>query len=479
MKPHHRRAIAVVLLLASICLPAHISLAEQESGEARLDLSHVLASVERQYPPLLMAMIERDITGGRLQSAHGVFDLGLFAKLYANPAGYYQYGTLDVGVEQFTGLWGSTIFGGYRLNRGDELPTYYSNRTQEGGEPRVGLNVPLLRDGSIDRRRANLRKAEIDRDLADPFIARQRLEVIRAATVAYVSWVAAGQRWQLAESLLQLAKDRTDALNQQSQAGLVARIVLTDNERLVVAREIGVVQARRRFEAASLALSLFYRTDAGDPVLASRERLPSDFPKPDPVDRTQVAADIASALRRRPELQRLQLTLDKLQVDQKLARNQMQPNLDVGVTVSQDIGDKTYFDKSQFELQAGLEFKLPAQRREAQGRLAEVSAQIEQVSNDLRFARDRIRMEVEDTLSAVFAAQEQIQQTTRNVSLALELQSAEEERFRRGAVDLLALQIREQAAYDAQILGVDALAELARAIADYRVAIAAALSSSS
>lgn len=465
--------------LAAIALAIAIGAAAPSIGaEAPLTQDEVLASVSRRYPPLLAALIERDIADGRLQSARGAFDLNLFSKVYGNPAGYYQYGTVDVGAEQFTGLWGSTIFGGYRLTFGDVLPEYYWNRTQGGGEPRVGFNLPLLRDGAIDRRRANLSKAEIDRALADPLVARQRLDFLRAGSIAYVNWLAAGYRWQLAEDLLRIAAERTDGLERQAKAGLIAPIVLTDNRRLVISREIGVVQGRRRFEAAALAMSLFLRNENDEPLVASRARLPKDFPTVEPVARGAVEADIDRALARRPELARLELALDKLDVDRRLARNQMKPNLDAAVTLSQDFGEKIYFDKSDFEVQAALELKMPFQRSEAKGRLAEVESQIDQVSNEQRFARERIRTEVLDVYSAVAAAHEQIQQTRLNADLALELQSAEEERFRKGAIDLLALQLREQAAFDAQTLAVDALAEYFRALADYRAATAAALSTS-
>ncbi len=101
-----------------------------------------------------------------------------------------------------------------------------------------------------------------------------------------------------------------------------------------------------------------------------------------------------------------------------------------------------------------------------------MNAQLEQLINDERFARDRIAAEVRDAASALAAAHEQIQQARLNASLAAELQAAEAERLRRGASDLLALQLREQAAFDAKVTEVDALAEYFRALADYRAATA-------
>lgn len=440
-----------------------------------LDLSAVLGSVRSQYPPLLAVLVERDIAAGRLESAQGAFDLNVIARLYGVPAGFYRYGTADVGVEQFTGLFGSTVFGGYRITRGDRLPDYYWNRTQGAGEPRVGVAIPLLRDGSIDRRRAAILAARLDQELADPAIARQQIEFVRAATVSYFNLIAAARRWELAEELLRIANDRTAALERQADAGLVPRIVLTDNRRLVVAREIGVVQARRRFEGAALTLSLFYRTADGEPIVATRGRVPGAFPDVRPADLGDRDSGVERALAHRPELRRLELEREKLEVERALARNQMQPNLDARVALSQDFGEDLYPDKSDFEVEVGVEFRLPVQRREATGRVAELDGRLDQMSAEQRFARERIGAEVADVHSALLAAHEQLSKTHLNAELALELQSAEEERFRRGAVDLLALQIREQAAFDAQTLAVDAVAEYFRALADYEAATAVEL----
>ena len=462
-------------LLLTCVLSASASAETNVFPRSTLQLGEVLASVTNQYPPLLAALIERDIAAGRLKSAQGTFDFNVFARLFGTPAGYYESGTVDTGFEQFTGIWGSTVFGGYRLTRGDVLPDYYNNRTEGGGEIRLGLRVPLLRDGAIDRRRAAVLKARLDKELADPFIRRQQLDFIRAGTVAYYNWQAAGERLRVIEGLFRIANERTSALTNQVGSGLLPRIVLTDNQRLVVARHIGVVQARRRFEAAALALSLFFRAPDDEPVVAQRDQLPLEFPAVTASIEPQLEVALELAVQSRPEIVRLELATKKLEVDRRLAKNQLRPNLDAGAMASQDFGEKIYPDKAEFELQAGLELRFPLQRNEAKGRLSEIEGQLEQVANEQRIAQDRIRNETRDAYSALMAAHEQTQQASLNVQLARELQAGEEERFRRGASDLLALQLREQALFDAEILVVDTLAEYFRALADYRAATAADL----
>ncbi len=437
-----------------------------------LGLPDVLRSVTNQYPPLLAALIERDVAAGRLRSAEGTFDFQTFARAFGNPTGFYENWTTETGFEQFLGAWGSSVFGGYRLNRGDLLPDYDKNRTETGGEFRLGVRVPLLRDGSIDRRRAAVLKARLDRELADPFILRQQLDFVQAATRAYFGWLAAGQQLAFAEDLLRVARDRATALERQVGEGLLPRIVLTDNQRLVVARDLARVRGRRAFEAASLALSLFYRDTLDEPVVAGRDRLPPEFPEPGAPSADALEADIAAAVRARPEMRRLELAAEKLRVDERLARNNLLPSLDAVVAGSQDVGASRYKDKDEFELDAGIEFRLPLQRREARGRLEEAQAGLERVDTEILFARQRIEAEVRDAFSAWQASWEQVSQAQLNVELARELQEAERTRFEQGAADLLALQIREQAAFDARVSAAGTLADCFRAIAAYRAAAA-------
>ncbi|MFM7604617.1 MAG: TolC family protein, partial [Prosthecobacter sp.] len=203
-------------------------------------LAEVLASVQSQYPPYLAALIEQDIANGRVRQAQGAFDLNLNAGGTMNLAGYYDGRTGYTMLEQPLPFWGGSVYGGYRLSSGF-LPNYNKDRTGVDGEGVLGFRIPLLRDGTIDRRRASLWQAQIDQELADPIILRQYLDFIRASTISYYTWVASGQRLVLAEELFRIAKDRDSAIAEQVKKGASAPIVQVDNQRLVVSREIATV----------------------------------------------------------------------------------------------------------------------------------------------------------------------------------------------------------------------------------------------
>ena len=463
----HRLLVAVVswLLVASI--------AKADGSRDLLFLPQVLESVRTLYPPYLVVLIEQDIANGRTRQAMGAFDLTLSNDAYLNPAGYYNGSTNETLFNQPLPFMGGSVYGGYRLSSGI-LPDYNKDRTGEHGQAILGFRIPLLKDVRIDERRADLWKARIDQELADPVILRQYLDFVRAAQIAYYNWFAAGLQLALVEEVLQVAKDRDSALAIQIEKGASAPIVRVDNRRLVVIREIAVIQALRRFQATSIELSLFYRNrETAEPIVTTRFQVPGAFPKLTDPDESVVAADLAKAMIARPEVRRLDLLVEKNDIDLQLARNGLLPKLDIGAEAYQSLDSKRPKDIDQTEVDAMIRFSVPLQRREAKGKVEAVQGKADQLTRERQFACDRIAADVRDSFSALVAAYDGVQQSVVNVDLARQLEQAELERLEQGVTDLLALQIREKASYDARLLEVEARAAYFRARANYEAATAA------
>ncbi len=472
-----RRAVVGATLVAwAAFVPA--SLGAQDAGLAAeqgvpLLWEDVAVGALGWYPPLLIAELERAIAEGRLREARGAFDLDLFAKVGGTVDGFYEYTETSAGLEQFTGLWGSTVYGGYRLTTGETLPDYYDNRTFDDGELALGLRIPLLKGGPIDPARAGIERAELELEAVAPVVARQRLDLVRGAYVAYHDWVAAGEKLALARELLQLALDRTAGLEAQVESGLRADIDLVDNEGLVVSREIAVVEAERALREASVVLSLFlFRPDPElGPLIPGEERLPPTLLVPD-VPPPDLEAGLARALVYRPELAVLALDVARADVARRLAVGDALPTLDARVEATRDFGAELYGDLAREELTAAVEFKLPVQRRAETGKQLQAETKVEVARTKLRFGREKVSADVRTAAADLEAALEQVDRAEVAGDLAEQLRAAEAERFAAGASDLLALQLREQAAFDALVKLVETRLKLHVALADWRAAIA-------
>jgi outer membrane protein TolC len=465
------RTLALFCTTLLAVAPSHSAAPNPPASTRKLFLTDILQEVKSLYPPLLAALIEQDIATGRVRQSMGAFDTNLAAGGTTYPSGYYEgrsgFATLDRPFQN----WGGNAYAGYRLSSG-YLPDYNKDRTGSDGEVILGFKVPLLRESTIDRRRANLWKSQIDRELADPFILRQHLDFIRAGTIAYFNWLGTGQRLRLAEELLRVARERDEAIATQVKNGAAAPIVQVDNQRLVVSREIGVIQAQRRFEAAAIELSLFHRDGNAAPILAPRTQLPDDFPAHPAPSTSSLDSDIQLANNNRPEIRRIQLSMQKTVIDLRLAGNDTLPNLDLSAKIGHALSNQLPKNLDRTEAETRLEFRLPLERRDARGRQDVAKAEISRLELDSTFAKDRIAAEVRDSHSALVAAHQALLKTRLNVDLARRLEEAENEKIRQGAADLLALQIREQATFDAKVIEVDALNEYFRSQANYRAATA-------
>lgn len=432
-----------------------------------LDLDEVLGSIDR-FPATVAAAEERRIAAGESLAARGSFDPVVRARGLVDVIGYYRNQVFDVSIEAPTPLWGATFIAGYRVGLGD-FPIYDGKlATNASGEVRAGLSLPLLRNGPIDRRRANIERAKVGERIADEGVRLQRLELERAAMARYWEWVGAGFRWRIARDLLALAEARQAQLVARVAAGDIPDIERLENERALRQREAQVVAARRGVEQAAIELAVFLRDQNGGPLPPPVTRLPDRLQEPASAS-LPIESAVLDSLRLRPERRRLSLFVEQQDVERRFARNQLLPGVDVFGLVSRDFGagEKS---RSQTELELGIQVDLALLFRGARGRLEVAEGQLARANAQLRLLERRIEAEVRDISSALRAGRERLALVRRELELATALAKAELERFELGDSTLLLVNLREQAAAEAGVREVDAMVDLHRANAQFRLA---------
>lgn len=437
-----------------------------------LTLEALLESVRRNYPPLLAALFDQDVADAELLAALGKFDLRLSANFETDQFGFYNNNIAGAFLEQATPYQGLRYYSGYRVGRGS-FPSYEGKlQTRQDGEFETGFRLPLFRDRTIDQRRADLRRAEIGRAVANLGIQQQQLIVNQLATRRYWSWVAAGQRYQVAKSLLDIALARDQILRDSFEAGQIPRVEVIDNNRAILQRRSSLVEAERLLQLTAIDLSLFYRDANGQALLPEANQLPALFPAVAEFPEDRLSADVTLALRRRPELQRLISQGDQLRVEAQLFRNQRLPAVDLGVGFYNGFGDANRVLRGPQEVRTGVNFDLPLQRREATGKLASTEAKLMQLEQRERFLRDQIVAEVQDAMSGVRAAFQRVQLIRQEIDVARQLEELERDRFQLGDSTLFLVNLREQTTADAQNREVSAIADYFLALALYDLAIA-------
>lgn len=446
-----------------------------QNGEP-LGLDSVLASIDRHYPLIDAARRDVQAADAELMSARGAFDPAVRVRADGAPVGYYQNGRVDVMLEAPTPAWGTTLFTGYRASFG-KFPIYDGKyETNQYGELRVGVSVPLIRNGPTDRRRVGITKAELGVPLSSAGVKQARIEAARIGAFRYWEWVAAGQRMRVAKELLTLAQKRDQAMVDRVHAGDLARIDRVDNHRAVLNRQGNVVAAKRSMQAAAIELSIYLRDEKGTPIVVGDDRLPPSFPQLDAVadeqDVMRRGRDTSLALKNRPELERLRLQREQLRVERDLAKNQGLPAIDIVAMVSQDFGPGSP-TREPTVIEGGVSVDIPTLNRVARGRRLVAEANMARLDAQARLAADRIGAEVADALSALAASRERVRVAREEIALAHEVEEAERTRFSLGDSNILTVNLREQASAEASLREIDAQLDNQRAQAAYRAALAA------
>jgi outer membrane protein TolC len=152
-----------------------------------------------------------------------------------------------------------------------------------------------------------------------------------------------------------------------------------------------------------------------------------------------------------------------------LAENDMQPRLDFNVEMAQPFGTIGEGGVSRDDPEAivGFTFSVPLENRRAKGKVASSRAKLRALEAEQQRTVETLRIELNALLAALQAARELEQLALLEVEQTTELRLAEIRRFENGASDFFLVNVREQAAANAEIKLVNARADLAVAQARY------------
>jgi len=446
--------------------------AAPETPAGTIAVVDVARSIHTTFPMLEAAYQESQIAAGKQVTAWGAFDTKFKASTENGPLGFYENYRHNAGLSRPI-YEGGELFGGYRAGRGDFEPWYLERETNEGGELKAGVNLPLLRNREIDQRRADLWRANYDRERADPEIRSQLILFVRDGSIAYWKWIAAGRQYEIGKAALALARDRNEKIAVRVEVGDVDPPVLQDNLQAIAKREAKLIDLERKLQQAAFKLSLYYRGFDGTPVVLTESQR-TDFPQPVALNSSQLQSDIAMAIAERPEIAVLEALRKRVSVDSAEARNDMLPTVNAQVIGSQDMGSPTSSkrDKSQFQLEAGVFVEVPLERRKARGKLQTANGKLLQIAAKRRYVEDKIQAEIQSVHAASSAAFQRLEKARESKRLAEYMATVERRKFVLGESNLLSVVLREQYAIEAAEAEVNALFEFFAAQANYNAAMA-------
>jgi outer membrane protein TolC len=346
----------------------------------------------------------------------------------------------------------------YRRGLGSSIDP--SAFTSQIGETRFGVSFSPLQGLTTSKRRAALSKARLEPRRAEALQAQGRHRLLLDATRAFWTWVEARRILQVNRELLDLATRRRNLVIRQANAGETAAVDSVEAKLAVVSREGKVAAARRKAEEARATLSVFLWNADGTPSSARYD--PPALPAPPTASDSATAA--TTALSQRPELKEIALKQQQMQVEQRLARERLRPDLKLEAQVVSY--DDSPFDVNDVKLGFTIDQPLFFRGGRSEAERAEIETQA------LRFKRDltqqKVRADVDAALVALRQSRRRVSAAERRVELARRLQQAEQRRFELGESTLFLVNQREQAFAEAREERVAARIAALQAYATYQ-----------
>ncbi len=419
-------------------------------SNSTLNLHEVLDSARQHYPKIREAKLKLQQVHASRLSAEGAFDIKISQEMRKRTSGFYDGFYANQKIIKPLRYANAKVFAEYRISEGI-FPVYEDQFvTLDRGELGVGVSFSLLRDREIDAYRLTLKNADLDiltETLKQNAVLNQ---VLFSASLAYIEWLSAVQQLSVYKQLLVNAKARQDAIYKRIKLGYSARIDLLDNEQNVLKREALLLKVKNEVAMRAMDLALYWRDDNGRP-----KKIPQDMTPALPAFILSEAFSnmdhmLTQALSAHPDIQYVENAILKENNKQLLFKNELKPNADMIMKLSQDAGDGSA-TREGFESYVGFEFSMPLERRKAKGKIIKSSAKIE----ELQFVRQRLSEALKVTLHQskmkYVNASEQAKLTEKRAAITQTLLEQEKSRFNQGASDAFMLNLREKDMAEAKI----------------------------
>ncbi|MEM0998089.1 MAG: TolC family protein [Bacteroidota bacterium] len=379
-----------------------------------------------------------------LRKARGFFDPYIYGDYVGKRfKGKNYYQKLETGVKVPT-WFGIQFFGGYENNAGEFLNPEAD--VPDVGLAKAGIEFNLGRGLLIDKRRAELLKAQWYPQITE---AERRIvlnSLVVEATAAYWKWWVAWHQMEVYDNAVGLAEIRFRGVKQGYLSGDEPAVDTLESFIQLQTRQFSLNDARVKYAQAAFILSSLLWDDSGVPLVLSDGVQPPEEPIGSQAPLADSLPEIPDLLLQHPELLSLEYKQEQLRVDRRWAAERLKPEVAIKAGTflqpgpETNLGDRPFYEDNT----VGISVAFPVFIRKARGELA--LADIEIQNTELK--QEQKAWELENKVNALLAkirnTNVQIELFTSTVDNYQGLLDAEVRKFDIGESSLFLINAREQ-----------------------------------
>ena len=455
------------ILVISFCYSINVSW-----SQAVLSEGEYYEIILRNHPLVQQAGIKPKMGESQLLKAKGGFDPKLLSEFdRKNYDGVANFQKLNAGLSIPT-WYGIQIKSGFESNSGPYLSS--EDKTPKGGLWYGGISVSLGQGMIIDQRRAELFKARIYQEST---LQEQRLllnELVYESGYAYWNWFLAHYSKEVLLNSYELATIRLQGVKVSAELG-DRPIIDTVEARIQVQNRLSSLNNYQTdLLNSKVKLATFLWTELQEPLELDDTTLPMQMDSvPFFISPLLSDREIDSLAENHPYLSMNNLKIKSLEIDQRLKKEQLKPNLNLSYNlINEPINYNPLNSLSPNNNKIGVQFQMPLLFRKERGELelAKLKVQDEQLSfiNNKVYLKAKIKQAQNDMLNA----QNQLDIYRQTVLDSRQLFEAEKTMFEQGESSLFLVNARELTYIQANLKYIEVLCKFQQALLTLRFSMA-------
>ncbi|MEM6299727.1 MAG: TolC family protein, partial [Bacteroidota bacterium] len=389
----------------------------------------------------------------RIREARGSFDPKLFAD---NENKYYEetnYFEIFQGGVKVPTWWGIEVKGQYERANGQ----YFNNErtVPDNGLGSLGISVPLGAGLFIDKRRAELRKAQIFEQSNTAEQINQLNDLFFEGTKAYAEWTKLYYQREVFRRAVRLSTVRFEGLKQSFKYGDKAAIDTLEALIQLQTRQLDLQETDLKFRNQTLELSNFLWENE-EPVQLIAAFRPEDLDSllaPIPFTLNEFEERMDTWRETHPQLLQYQYKLASLDVERRLKQEKLKPKFRVNYNLLTSKGSFTSTETlalAEGSRKWGFNFSVPILLREGRGALGQTQVKIARTEYEFRLKQQELSNKWQYYFNQIQTLRQQIQLYQVTVDNYQRLTDAEIEKFRNGESSLFLINSRERKQIEAE-----------------------------
>lgn len=406
--------------------------------------------VKSNHPVMYQASLQTDLAESTKRMARGGFDPKVeadWAQKSFDDKNYYSIGSGALKIPTWYGIdlkAGYDRTSGVFLNESDNLP--------RRGLWNAGISIPLGKGLVIDERRAALKRADIFASATQQEQVLMINEILFNAATAYLEWQSSEAYLSIALEGLALAEQRFNGTLSSFVNGDKPAIDTLESFISFQSREMDYLKSIQEIENAKLQVENYLWIEGDIPLELEEEVSPEPlniYILQEEMDSMILQQD--ERLLNHPELLIYDFKLANLDLDLRLAKEEIKPDLRVNYNPLLAVGDNQLFDGfNANDYKLGASFSYPIFQRKQRGKIQINKIKTETTLYDKSLKSQELNVKLNTYVNNINQVLQQYELQNLTLENTNSMLKAENQKLRAGESSIFLVNSRERKYLESQ-----------------------------